>query len=81
MHCTRCQGSGFLNMGQVPDSVVKEFEAKGDHEVILTYIKNNIDHDVGVCDCCGDGDSWYGQPGEHTHADGKWDTPGVPECI
>jgi len=22
-------------------------------------------HDVQVCDCCGDGDGWYGIPGEH----------------
>ena len=22
-------------------------------------------HDVTVCDCCGDGDGWYGTPGEH----------------
>lgn len=22
-------------------------------------------HDVAVCDCCGDGEGWYGTPGEH----------------
>uniref|UniRef100_A0A6M3JHU8 Uncharacterized protein n=1 Tax=viral metagenome TaxID=1070528 RepID=A0A6M3JHU8_9ZZZZ len=26
-------------------------------------------HDVTVCDCCGDGEGWYGEPGEHYNSD------------
>jgi hypothetical protein len=35
-------------------------------------------HDVQVCDCCGDGEDWYGMPGEHNYIKGG-DEP-VPEC-
>lgn len=28
-----------------------------------------IEHDIQVCDCCGDGDSWYDIPGEHYNAE------------
>lgn len=36
-------------------------------------------HDVQVCDCCGDGESWHGQPGAHNNwHDGK---EPVPNCI
>jgi hypothetical protein len=29
------------------------------------YYCTHIAHDVSVCDCCGDGQSWYGTPGQH----------------
>lgn len=29
--------------------------------------------DFQVCDCCGDGQNWYGQPGEHYNPE---DLPG-----
>lgn len=35
------------------------------------FLKKNLDlindenNDIQVCDCCGDGESWYGVPGEH----------------
>ena len=28
-----------------------------------------IEHDIQVCDCCGDGDSWYDILGEHYNAE------------
>lgn len=65
--CTRCGGSGFLNTEQLPFT-----EAVGPED-ILRWIKANDDHDVCVCDCCGNGESWYGVPGEHYNSD---DQPG-----
>ena len=56
--CTRCEGTGFLNIDQVP--VKTE-----DNEQILAWIKNNTNHDVSVCDCCGDMEFWHGTPGAH----------------
>ncbi len=79
--CTRCQGTGFLNIEQVPEAVVD----KGT-EAIREWLDNinakierldcschlnppcgrcELLHDVQVCDCCGDGEEWYGMPGEH----------------
>ena len=60
--CTRCDNSGFLNIGQLP----YDFFATDDAvEVTLKWIADNEDHDVSVCDCCGDMEGWYGEPGEH----------------
>lgn len=58
--CTRCESTGFLNTDQLPEA-----EQGLDHEGILKWIVGNSDHDVQVCDCCGDGDGWHGVPGEH----------------
>ena len=56
MNCTRCNGTGFLNLdGQQGDTI----------EQIQGWMKANPDSDVTVCDCCGDGSSWYGEPGNH----------------
>jgi hypothetical protein len=33
-----------------------------------------LQHDVAVCDCCGDGDGWINEPGEHRHG-------GVFDCM
>ena len=82
MVCTRCEGSGFLNIDQVPEEVVK-----AGHDAVLNWIAEldikrsdnpcychvsppchscvEYVHDVSVCDCCGDGQGWYGTPGEH----------------
>lgn len=61
MICTKCEGSGFFNAEQIP---IKYIELT--HKQILNWAIDNYDHDVSVCDCCGDGDSnWYGIPGEH----------------
>lgn len=61
--CTRCDSSGFLNLDF-------DFET---HDEVLKWIKENDNHDVTVCDCCGDGDEWYGVHGEHY---GPEDPPG-----
>ncbi len=65
MECTRCNGTGFLNLHQVDDGTTDRFEETGDVEIILPWIAANSGHDVGVCDCCGDGEQWYGEPGRH----------------
>lgn len=60
MNCTRCDGSGFLNAGQLPPEA-----DHWEHDRILKWCHTNENHDVTICDCCGDGDAWYGTPGEH----------------
>ena len=68
MTCTRCEGTGFLNTHQLPDSIDGY-----DTDAVLKWMKENEDHDVQICDCCGDGEGWYGTPGEHY---GPEDPPG-----
>ncbi len=68
--CTRCSG-GFLNLDQIVDVPGVVYPA--DIESILKWIDEHVDHDVSVCDCCGDGEDWYGEPGEHYGTD---DPPG-----
>ena len=48
------------------------FSARGSAEssekaadMVLKWISNNTEHDVQVCDCCGDGEDWHGEIGEH----------------
>ena len=60
MTCTRCGGTGFLNDEQIPSEFIFD-----NLESILIWIKKTDGHDVQVCDCCGDGENWYGVPGEH----------------
>jgi hypothetical protein len=67
MTCTRCETTGFLNIDQVSEDVRKQFDETGGHEVILKWMRENTGHDVSVCDCCGNGETWYGTPGEHYH--------------
>ena len=83
--CTRCQGTGFLNADQLPNEIYKKIDDEKD--VILDWIDTNINHDVQVCDCCGDGESWYGVPGEHYNQEDQigYDGPyayngGLCEC-
>lgn len=65
--CTRCEGTGFLNLHQIDDMEIHDsFQQLAD---IQKWIKNNSDHDVQVCDCCGDGEGWWGTPGEHYSCD------------
>lgn len=61
MTCTHCQGCGFLNVEQIPEELHGE-----DVEKILAWVKEHYaETDAAVCDCCGDGENWYGIPGEH----------------
>ena len=64
--CTRCRGTGFLNVEQCP---IKS----SDVQKVLAWMKSNDGHDVVICDCCGDGEGWYGEPGAHY---GQEDPPG-----
>jgi len=72
--CTRCEGTGFINLHQIPEN---EFDLLEDNliEMVPLWISNNPDSDVSVCDCCGDGEFWHGSPGEHyNNADPSGDT-------
>lgn len=85
MNCTRCQCTGFLNIHQLPDDICKKFDETGNHQVILDWIAANKEHDVMICDCCGNTNEWYGIPGEHDPKDygrgGPYDyNGGLPEC-
>jgi len=71
IYCTRCDGTGFLNLHQVDDTTLDRFDQTGDHQIILDWIAANSCHDVSVCDCCGDGEVWHGTPGEHHPEDGE----------
>lgn len=64
MRCTRCHGTGFLNVHQLPCEMIDR-----DVEAIERWIARNEDHDVCVCDCCGDGETWHGEPGKHYGSD------------
>lgn len=62
IQCNHCQGAGFLNLDQIEDQSVTE----GDADAILKWIAAQTEpHDVSICDCCGDGEGWYGEPGRH----------------
>lgn len=64
--CTRCEGSGFLNLHQIPNDFILSIEDNPNWlNLILSWIDENKDNDVSICDCCGDGESWHGVPGEH----------------
>jgi len=65
--CTRCDGTGFLNIEQVDDETLSVFDHSGDPQIIIDWMwgAGEHDHDVSVCDCCGDGVIWYGTPGQH----------------
>lgn len=65
MNCTRCEGSGFINGDDRC-----EYE---DVQDVIRWISENADTDMQVCDCCGDSELWYGEPGVHYTAD---DQPG-----
>jgi len=60
MNCTRCRGTGFLNTEQIEDGV-----DIGDKDAVFAWMKEHPESDVTVCDCCGNGENWYGEPGEH----------------
>lgn len=83
LSCTRCESTGFLNLDQIEEGVMFYLDS---NEAILEWISLNNDHDVQVCDCCGDGEQWYGIPGEHYNSeDPRGDGPyeyngGLCEC-
>jgi len=48
-----------LNLDQIPNTVLKQFDSEGGFEIIEKWINDNSGHDAQVCDCCGDGEGWY----------------------
>lgn len=65
--CTRCEGTGFINLHQIDDDAFENLN-RGDFQAnVLKWIGGNESHDVQVCDCCGDGKTWHGTPGEHNN--------------
>lgn len=84
MTCNRCEGTSFLNIHQLPREI-RALEGDAWHRAVLQWIIEHSNHDVQICDCCGDGESWYGKPGEHDPADfGEYGpyayNGGLPEC-
>jgi hypothetical protein len=82
MTCTRCGGTGFLNTHQIPAECDNPTDLIAG---IQAWMAANPDSDVQVCDCCGDGDEWYDEPGEHNSRDYGRHGPyahngGLPEC-
>lgn len=67
--CTRCDGTGFLNIEQVDEETLKIFEESGNEQIILNWIVITPNQDVQVCDCCGNGKTWHGVRGEHYNHD------------
>ena len=64
--CTRCENTGFLNIHQIPEEDISDCNSPPEWvDAVLIWIASHSDHDVTVCDCCGDGDSWHDVPGEH----------------
>lgn len=51
--CTRCGGSGFLNLEQVDDATLKRFDETGDKSIILAWIddRNAKAAEYGGCYC------------------------------
>lgn len=75
MVCNVCKGTGFKNLWQIPDGELKSDDLI---ESVPKWIAlQTVPHDVCVCDCCGDGDTWYGIPGQHY---GRDDPPGNDGC-
>ena len=60
--CTRCEGTGFLNLHQVPKDEAYILDST---EAIGEWMQKNQDNDVQVCDCCGDSEYHYGEAGHH----------------
>jgi hypothetical protein len=68
--CTRCESTGFLNLEQIDSDIYgQDVPDISDGDAIRKWINSHNNHDVQVCDCCGDGDEWYGVPGEHYNND------------
>jgi hypothetical protein len=64
--CNRCNNTGFLNLEQL-DELDCGITSQNEPEKILHFLttETGIKHDIQVCDCCGNGEFWYGVPGEH----------------
>lgn len=89
MNCTRCDGSGFLNLDQIPDAEMQQIDAMADDTMdramaILGWMYlQKTPNDVCICDCCGDddGENWHFEPGVHAEFLKYPTNGGVPPCI
>ena len=63
--CGHCNAFGFVNLHQIPEM---EMPTSGEdwHDNVLKWIAEHDGHDVSVCTCCGNGESWHSDcPGYH----------------
>ena len=68
--CNHCEGTGFVNLQQIKDTVLTKAENSPNFcEFIQKWIEDHERHDVAVCGCCGNGEGWYGTPGEHYNSE------------
>lgn len=85
MNCTRCDGTGFINLEQIQGEDLAAIEvAPCFTTAVQEWMKRNAS-DVAICDCCGDGTGWYGEPGVHDESQYGKNGPyayngGLPEC-
>ena len=68
--CTRCEGTGFLDLCQIPENELVELKKSVNfQQAVLEWMEGKreeyVEYDVQICDCCGSGEFWYGVPGEH----------------
>lgn len=75
INCTRCDCTGFLN---APDDLPEWDEWENDQR--LNWIANHPETDAQVCDCCGNGEAWYGEPGKHDVLQHKREFGYLPAC-
>ena len=63
--CNCCE-EGFKNLEQIDPEYIEYAERAPDFQTAIgEWMDKNFLHDVCICDCCGDGDGWYGTPGQH----------------
>lgn len=82
--CTRCEGTGFLNIHQAPADAVADLDVDGPGQLLVWMAGHGQDTDVAICDCCGIpinfdiaggwSDLWHGVRGEHYNNE---DPPGM----
>ncbi len=67
MRCNVCDETGWMNLDQFTDEEMDYFNRAPDFDgAVLKWVEDNYDlTDVQVCTCCGDGETWYGEPGQH----------------
>lgn len=51
MICTRCGGTGFLNLHQVDEETLADYENTGDIDIILDWIDARANVQAAGCTC------------------------------
>ncbi len=67
--CLKCDGFGYLNPELIPAKIRKAADKAESQQPIVDWMNSTIGCQVAVCDCCGDGERWYGTPGGHYSED------------